>query len=122
MAEKVATLVSDWNAEIQRIKWLAMANGDTGTPLMPEHSADYQDRSIHITGTFGAGGIVTIQGSNDGGTTWATLTDPLGNALTFTSAGIKQITEMAEQVRPNVTAGDGTTSLNAYLFMRGDFR
>jgi hypothetical protein len=106
----------------KKYAWLAVPNGNTGTPLLPEHAADYQDRTVQITGTFGTGGSVSIQGSNDGGTTWATLTDPLGNALTFTAAGMKQITELPEQIRPSVTAGDGTTSLNIYLFMRGDFR
>lgn len=122
MAVKSISATPNVSINFKRVAWLAMANGDTGTPLLPEHSADYQDRSIQITGTFGAGGSVTIQGSNDGGVTWATLTDPLGNPLTFTAAGIQRVTETTEQIRPNVTAGDGTTSLNAYLFMRGDFR
>ena len=117
MAEKTAELLADWNAEIQRIRWLAMANGDTGAAI---ELGNYQDRSIQITGTFGAGGSVSLQGSNDGGTTWATLTDPAGNALTFTSAGLKQVLQITHKVRMTVTAGDGTTSLNAYLFMRKD--
>lgn len=122
MAVKTISATPNVSINFKRAAWLTMANGDTGTPLLPEHSADYQDRTVQVTGTFGTGGSVTIQGSNDGGTTWATLTDPLGNALTFTAAGMKQITEMAEQMRPNVTAGDGTTSLNVHIFMRGDFR
>jgi hypothetical protein len=100
-------------------KWTGMANGDTGQPL---DMRAWYDRTIQITGTFGSGGSVSIQGSNDGGTTWVTLTDPLGNALTFTSAGMKQITELAALIRPNVTAGDGTTSINAYLSVRGNDR
>jgi hypothetical protein len=117
MAEKVATLVSDWNAEIQRIKWLAMANGDTGAAI---ELGNWADRSIQITGTFGAGGSVSLQGSNDGGTTWVTLTDQAGSALTFTSAGLRQVLQLTHMVRMTVTAGDGTTSLNAWMFMRKD--
>lgn len=119
MTVKAYAGAPDPNINYQVIKWLALANGDTGTPWT---GGDYQDRSVQITGTFGSGGSVSIQGSNDGGTTWATLTDPLGNALTFTAAGMKQITEIPYQIRPNVTAGDGTTALNIYLFARGDFR
>lgn len=122
MAVVVPTKTNNTSINFKRYNWLAMANGDTGTPLPPDATCDYQDRTIQITGTFGAGGSLSFKGSNDGGTTWVTMTDPLGNALTFTSAGLKQITEMPEKVRPEVTAGDGTTSLNVYLFMRGDFR
>jgi len=97
-------------------RWSPLANGDRGSSL---EFANYQDRSVQITGTFGAGGSVSIRGSNDGGTTWATLTDPLGNALTFTSTGLKQITELPEYIAPFVTAGDGTTALTVDLLARG---
>ena len=92
-----------------------MANGDSG--VAPSNAPGlgwvslpaYSDRTIQFTGTFRRWRTVILEGSNDGGTTWATLTDPLGNALSFTSAGMKQITELPELVRPRVTAGDGTT-------------
>lgn len=117
MAIKALVNVTDGNINFLRTKWLAMANGDTGAPIA---NCDYQDRTVQVTGTFGAAGSVTIQGSNDDGVTWATLTDPLGNALTFTAAGMKQITELPYAIRPAVTAGDGTTSVNVYLLQRGD--
>lgn len=102
---------------LHRVKWtpLTTTNADGEKVGM----ADYQDRTIQVLGTFGTGGSVTIQGSNDDGTTWATLTDPLGNNLTFTAAGMKQITELPQYIRPNVTAGDGNTSLSVFLHMRG---
>lgn len=71
----------------------------------------WADRSVQVTGTFGAAGNLRVEGSNDGGTTYATLTDPQGNALDFTAAKIEAITEIVELVRARVTAGDGTTSL-----------
>lgn len=117
MATKTAVFVADKELSVRRIKWLAMANGDVGESVT---LGAWQDRTIQITGTFGTGGSVTMKGSNDGGTTWVALTDPLGNALTFTSAGMKQITELPYEIRPEVTAGDGTTSLNAWLAMRGN--
>lgn len=91
--------------------WTPLANGDTGTPESPGRLSD---RSIQIKGTFGAGGSVTIQGSNDN-VTWATLRDPAGLALTFTSADIKEILENTNFIRPNVTAGDGTTALTVIV-------
>ena len=71
---------------------------------------------------FGAGGSLTIQGSNDGGTNWATLTDPVGNNLTFTTSGLRQVTELPAMLRPIVTAGDGTTALKVYMNKRGNTR
>lgn len=99
------------------VKWLALANGDQGRAVSP--SAWY-DRSVQVVGTLGVGGSVTIQGTNNG-TVWVTLTDPLGNALTFTAAGLKQISELSHQLRPVVTAGDGTTAIDVWLHVRGAF-
>lgn len=96
------------------VTWALIANGDDGTPLAMVGSAD---RAIQITGTFGSGGSITIQGSNDG-STYATLHDPGGNDLTFTSPGIHAVLEITKFIRPKVTAGDGTTSLNAILLVR----
>ena len=99
-----------------KVVWTPLANGDSGSAV---DLNDYRDRSIQVLGTFGTGGSVTLQGSNDGGTTWATLTDQSGNNLTFTAAGIKHIQQLTEFIRPTVTAGDGTTALTVYVFMRG---
>lgn len=116
MATTTGSLVTDPDLHTLRYRWLAVPNGNQGNAIKLGH---YQDRTVQITGTFGAGGSITIQGSNDGGSTWATLTDPLGNALTFTAAGMKAITELPYEIRPSVTAGDGSTAINVYLHMRG---
>lgn len=116
MAEVNEALVPSPDVHILRVKWLDLANGDTGRAV---GFSAWQDRSVQVLGTFGASGSVSIQGSNDGGTTWATLTDPLGNALTFTAAGIKQVVELPYQIRPIVTNGDGTTAIDVWLHARG---
>jgi hypothetical protein len=117
MAVKATTNLPDANVNFRRTAWLGLANGDSGAPL---DNCDFQDRTVQITGVFGAGGSCAIQGSNDGGVTWSTLTDPLGAPLVFTSAGIKMITELPYAIRPAVTAGDGATAINVYLLQRGD--
>lgn len=96
----------------------------TWTPLTTTNSDGSQvemtpwaDRCVQVSGTFGTGGTVVIQGSNDG-TTWATLNQAQGSAASFTADSIKQIVETPRYVRPNVTAGDGTTSLTVSLIMR----
>lgn len=96
------------------IQWTGLLNGDSGTPLEMVGSAD---RSVQITGTFGAGGTVLIEGSNDG-TNYSTLHDPGGNALSLTTAQIIAVLEISAFIRPRVSAGDGTTSLAVTLLVR----
>jgi hypothetical protein len=116
MAITTGSLSPNPDLHMLRYKWLDIPNGNQGNAIA---MGNYQDRTVQVVGTFGAGGSVTIQGSNDGGTTWAALSDPLGNALTFTAAGMKAITELPYEIRPSVTAGDGTTAIDVWLHMRG---
>ena len=98
-----------------------LANGDSGAPIMMPGSAD---RSYQVTGTFGAGGSVQMEGSNDvvalGAvpTNWFLLSTPQGTTSARTTAGIIQIEEATLWVRPRVTVGDGTTSLSVNLFLK----
>lgn len=95
--------------------WPAMANGDTGAPVP---YSKFADRSVQVSGTFGVGGAVTIEGTNDG-TNWATLTDLRGTPLVITAASIVMVAEITLQIRARVTAGDGTTSLDVVLMAKG---
>lgn len=111
-----------------QVAWIGMANGDVGAgPLNSDpyiRAVGAADRSIQIEGTFGAGGTVVVEGTNASidptvaAPTWYTLRDALGNNLSFTSAGLKSILEHTAAIRVRVTAGDGTTSINAYLSAR----
>lgn len=104
-----------FSGESALVTWSGLLNGDDGAAL--EYGA-FTDRSIQFVGTFGTGGTIVLEGSNDG-TNWVSLTDPQGNAISKTSASIEAISEATRYVRPRVTAGDGTTSLTALLFLRG---
>jgi len=55
------------------VKWAALGNGDTGAPFkFPRHT----DRSVHVKGTFGAGGTCLIEASLEvAPATYATLND-----------------------------------------------
>lgn len=79
---------------------------------------DYADRSVQVKGTFGANGSVTVEGSNDNGTTYSALTDPQGNAITKTAAGAEQITELMGLTRCNCTAGDANTAISVDFYLR----
>ena len=87
---------------------------DTGAP---EPGFGGSDRSVQVTGTLGAAGSVTIEGSNDG-VNYGTLTDHQGNALVLTALGIKSVDATCRLIRPRITAGDGTTSLTVTLMAR----
>lgn len=91
--------------------WASLLNGEAGTAVK---LANYASRCVQISGTFGVGGSVSIEGSNDG-TTWAVLSDSLGNALTKTAAALDDILENPRELRARVTAGDGTTNLKVTI-------
>lgn len=101
------------------VSWATLANGDTGYPVAYGGAGA---RSIQIEGTFGTGGNVIIEGSNDG-VNYHTLNDLAGSALaTITAAGIYFIQGEVRYVRPRVSAGDGTTALTATLVVLKDQR
>lgn len=101
---------------IKQVTWPTLINGDAGDSLGPD-MALWSDRSVQVTGTFGSGGTVLVEGSNDG-TTWFTLNSPQGTALSFTAAGLKQILEGVLFIRPRVSAGDGTTAIAVAMMLR----
>jgi len=65
--------------------------------------------TISASGTFGAGGSVSLQGSNDGAT-WVALSPPaLTAAGTFKALQASEVYIFCQAV---VTGGDGTTSIS----------
>lgn len=107
------TGVGVWTAKSVHTKtWTPLHQNDVGTvhvaPQLP-------DKAVTINGTFGAGGSINIEGNSDGGSTYDLLHDVNGNVLTFTANGSKAIAENVTYIRPNCTAGDGTTSLTCII-------
>jgi len=101
------------NAHVILWETLTSDTSDTGDPL---EMAGSTVRSIQVTGTFGSGGTLVIRGSNDG-TNYVTLNDAEGNALSLTAAGIESVQEITRFIRPEVTAGDGTTDLDVTMIL-----
>lgn len=95
-------------------KWAALLNGNDGQAL---DQAQYTDKSVQVSGTFGAGGNLRLQGSNDN-INWNTLTDPQGAALDITAASIKFVAEATRYIRPLITAGDGNTNLTVTILLK----
>jgi hypothetical protein len=95
--------------------WTGLLNGDDGTPV---EFFDLPEKTVSITGTFGSGGTIVIEGSNDG-TNYFTLTDLQSTAISKTAAALEAIAENPRYIRPRVTAGDGTTALVCRMLSTG---
>lgn len=93
----------------------SLSDGDpTGDAVQVPGGAD---KTIHITGNFGTGGAIVLEGSNvlsPGGSDWATLHQPDGADISMTSAGIVFVAENPVWVRVRQTAGTGV-SVSALL-------
>lgn len=101
------------------ITWANLTNGDVGGELQ---FAGHADKTMQVFGTFGAGGELTFEGSNDprvlsdpANAVWFTMNDPQTLPLVKTSAGGDLIIENPRFMRPRITNGDGTTSLTVIL-------
>lgn len=94
-------------------QWANVKNGDV---CRSQPAAQYTDKSVQVYGTFGMGGQVAVEGSNDG-QNWAPLSDPQGNELVLSSAKIEMVSEATLFIRPVVT-GDETTSLTVLILMK----
>jgi hypothetical protein len=96
------------------IDWTGLVVNDTGSPFT---LSQFADRSVQVSGTFGAGGLVVIEGSNDG-TNYVTLNDPQGNPISITGPKIESISEIVLKIRPRISGGDGTTNININMLVR----
>jgi hypothetical protein len=74
------------------------------------------DRSVQLDGTWDSGTVV-LQGSNDG-TTWFTLTDPQGNAISKTSNALEAISELTRYIRPSSSGGGGSHSVSCRVLLK----
>jgi len=106
--------VENIDGNVRVATWTPLANGDVGQPYA---GANFSDCSVQVYGTFGTGGNARLQGSLESGTpsNWVTLTDPQGTALNMTTAALNQVLQRCYTMRPNITAGDGTTSLTVKI-------
>lgn len=98
--------------QTETVVWTGLLNTDDGQAFQ---AFSFRDQSIQFSGTFGVGGSISLEGSNNG-TTWFVLTDLQGSAITKTSASLEGVAEAVKFVRPRVTAGDGSTSLTATMY------
>jgi hypothetical protein len=103
MATVAATKVVNFDSI--KYTWAGMVTGDTITAVQVPANAG--DRTVQFTGTFAGGTTVTLTGSNiaSGAGTYATLTDPQGNSISKTAAGLEQISELTQWLQPTIASG-----------------
>ncbi len=96
--------------------WASVTSGDVGSWL---DAAQLPDKTVEVSGDFGTGSTLVIEGSNDGAG-YHTIQDKEGNALSFTANGLQTILENPKYLRPHCTAGDDDTDLTVRLISRRD--
>lgn len=77
------------------------ASGDTGAPIQVPPRC--KKISVQAFGTFAGGQSEQVQGSNDGGTTWADL-----GVTAFTAAAMRDVPVFPDLLRITSTAGAGS--------------
>lgn len=115
----IAVKVVDGTEKTRLATWTGLTkNGgvsDTGAGYYP---GQHSDKTVQAVGTFGAGpGAIYMEGSNDGGTTWARLHDAQGALIALTAAApISIILEHPVQIRAIVGIGEtDVTNVNVYM-------
>lgn len=91
-----------YSRQLIKVTWSSVTEADTCAPV---ECGDFADRSVQFSGTFGAA-TVTFQGSNDD-ITYTILTDPQGNNISKTAAGLEAVTECTAYAKPVATGGTG---------------
>ncbi|HLJ39488.1 MAG TPA: hypothetical protein VKT54_13870 [Steroidobacteraceae bacterium] len=96
------------------LQWPAIPASTTGAPTPTRASIPYVSASFQASGTFGSGGSVQIEGSNDGVNFYKLSPAALTAPGAFASLGAQ---EQPRYLRPNCTAGDGTTAITVSAFL-----
>lgn len=113
----IATLAAN-NDGTAVASWASLASGETGQAVAIGGYAG--PKTIQIGGTFGVGGSVAIQGSNDG-TNWDTMSIfdlQAGAYVLLTAISTAQFAMLIENprfVRAVVTGGDGSTAIRVFI-------
>jgi hypothetical protein len=96
------------------VKWGPLSSIDEAQPLeVPV--AGYI--SVQVMGTFGFKGEVTFWGGIcEDQEFFVQLPDEHGDLIRMTAPGLKEIGTRTRWFQPRVKPGDGTTSLDVYLF------
>ncbi len=110
MAQVVATKVHNNRNDVIAYEWVGLTESDTAEHVgVPQRA----DKTVQVSGNFGSGGDVQVQGSIDpAAAVWGQLSDPQGNAISFLAANSGDAETILQNVffiRPTVAAGTGVS-------------
>ena len=96
-------------------EWSEVETGEEGDET---NLSKWPNKTVHISGTVGTNGVVTIEGSNDG-TNWAPLSSGLGSqgdlaAIVIPATGvavIRAIYENTKWIRPTVAGTNSSAKI-----------
>lgn len=116
MAEQAFTTdrLTGWGGQSHLLTWKRLRVGDVGTAC---HLLGTADRCAQVTGSFGVGGAVVLEGSLDG-VVYAPLTEPGGLRWHVQAPRLASITEATVWMRPRVVSGDPQTEVTVQLLVR----
>lgn len=101
--------------ELRRIVWTGLTDGDTGEHCL---MSEFADRSVQVIGNLD-GGTLSFEGTlEETPATWAALTNTLGDPLTFTAAGLRQISELTFAGRPRLSGAGASADVTVILVCR----
>lgn len=90
---------------VQIVTWTGITTTtDTATGFQPGGKGAVHGACVGFSGTFAGGTTAVLQGSIDG-TTYFTLTDLAGQAVSATAAKMQEFKSSAVYFKPLVTAG-----------------
>lgn len=101
---------------IEKILWETLTEDDTAAHIMPGSIAGVVG-SVQVIGTFGSATVV-LQGSNDGSTWWS-LKDTSGTAISLTAAGGADFSTAALYVRPSASGGT-SQDIDIHMVLRSE--
>lgn len=115
MATAVLTKTTIVEGKVIKFTWPLTSANTAGAPI-PAMYAEYSDRTVHFTGTWG-GATAAWEGGD--GTTYLACADAQGTAITRTSdSGMERVVECPEYSRPNLTTAGTNAVITATCIAR----
>lgn len=115
---QVKSDLSAGNEQVWKFTWALTTADPIGEPI-DGRFAEFADRSMYAIGTWG-GATVVWEGGD--GTTYMTLTDPQGTAISKTSDSIEVVTEVPEFSRPHLSTVGSGAAITVTVIARRGFR
>lgn len=94
------------------VSWASLASGDNGAAVQIGNAATI---SVQFSGTFTITTVV-LEGSNDG-TTYYTIDDIEGTAISKTAAGQMEVRDRPKYIRPRISVGGVSTDVTAVMYL-----